>query len=103
MVCAGDATPDPNLLERMAANQEFRGPDSTRFARRPARVFALQFCDAVLRPNPRNNHAHWMDPCGCSTCVSMGAKRRRILSTYSSETVSELQDIRYRVSGKIRC
>jgi hypothetical protein len=34
----------------MAANQEFRGPDSTRFARRPARVFALQFCDAVCAP-----------------------------------------------------
>ena len=29
MVCTGDATPDPNLLERMAAGLGFRGPDAT--------------------------------------------------------------------------
>jgi hypothetical protein len=50
----------------MAVDLEFRGPDSTRFGRRPSLFFALQFSDATLRPNPRNNHVHWMDPSGCS-------------------------------------
>ena len=41
------------------------------FGLQPRRYSSISF-----RPNPRNNHAHWMDPCGCSACVSMGAKRQ---------------------------
>jgi len=48
MVCAGDATPDPNLLERMAAGLKFRGPDATHIWSQAG----AGFCFTVLRTGP---------------------------------------------------
>jgi len=48
MVSTGDATPDPNLLERMAAGLRFRGPDATQIWSQAG----AGFCFTVLRTGP---------------------------------------------------
>ncbi len=48
MVCAGDAPPDPGLLERMAADLKFRGPDATRIWSQAG----AGFCFTFLRSGP---------------------------------------------------
>ena len=48
IVCPDDATPNPNLLERMAAGLRFRGPDATEtWSQRGA-----GFCFTLLRSGP---------------------------------------------------
>ncbi len=48
IVCTGGTTPDPRLLERMAARLAFRGPDSTQIWSRPG----AGFCFTLLRTGP---------------------------------------------------
>ena len=48
VVCAGGSTPDPRLLERMAARLAFRGPDATQIWSRAG----AGFCFTLLRTGP---------------------------------------------------
>ncbi len=48
MVSTGDATPDANLLERMAAGLGFRGPDATQTCSQAG----AGFCFTLLRSGP---------------------------------------------------
>ena len=48
VVCTGGATPDPRLLERMAARLTFRGPDATHIWSRAG----AGFCFTLLRTGP---------------------------------------------------
>lgn len=48
VVCAGEGTPDPLLLERMAASLAFRGPDATHIWSRAG----AGFCFTLLRTGP---------------------------------------------------
>jgi len=48
IVCTGENTPDPSLLERMAARLAFRGPDATQIWSRGS----AGFCFTLLRTGP---------------------------------------------------
>jgi asparagine synthase (glutamine-hydrolysing) len=48
MICAGGSTPDPRLVERMAARLAFRGPDATQIWSRGG----AGFCFTLLRTGP---------------------------------------------------
>jgi asparagine synthase (glutamine-hydrolysing) len=48
IICNGGATPDPHLLERMAARLAFRGPDATQIWSRDS----AGFCFTLLRTGP---------------------------------------------------
>ncbi len=48
IICTAENTPDPGLLERMAAGLEFRGPDATHIWTRAA----AGFCFTLLRTGP---------------------------------------------------